>query len=170
MQLCVPWGLLVGILSLASAAVTQNGTEGIDLFEVHLPVDWKDAVANGVKFVFVKVGEIDQKDRRAIPRFSPNYTPLFVYDLSPDLLLTDSRDRQLRVSTTKTYASPLKQPVHSLPGLSMAQCTSHLQRKAAEPIKQTSSSNMEGTGPRMDRRSPECWRWKATLPASFVTG
>ncbi|KAF4241295.1 hypothetical protein CNMCM6805_002395 [Aspergillus fumigatiaffinis] len=36
---------------------TQNGTEGIDLFEVHLPVDWKDAVANGVKFVFVKATE-----------------------------------------------------------------------------------------------------------------
>ncbi|KAF4188586.1 hypothetical protein CNMCM7927_001281 [Aspergillus lentulus] len=37
--------------------VTQNGTEGIDLFEVHLPVDWKGAVANGVKFVFVKATE-----------------------------------------------------------------------------------------------------------------
>ncbi|KAF4155538.1 hypothetical protein CNMCM6069_007946 [Aspergillus lentulus] len=36
---------------------TQNGTEGIDLFEVHLPVDWKGAVANGVKFVFVKATE-----------------------------------------------------------------------------------------------------------------
>ncbi|GAQ08539.1 hypothetical protein ALT_5860 [Aspergillus lentulus] len=36
---------------------TQNGTEGIDLFEVHLPVDWKGAVANGLKFVFVKATE-----------------------------------------------------------------------------------------------------------------
>jgi GH25 family lysozyme M1 (1,4-beta-N-acetylmuramidase) len=73
MQFCVPWGLVLGLLSLASAAAIQNGTEGIDLFEVHLPVDWKDAVANGVKFVFVKVGEIDQIDRRVIPRFSPTY-------------------------------------------------------------------------------------------------
>jgi GH25 family lysozyme M1 (1,4-beta-N-acetylmuramidase) len=70
----MPWWLLLGLLSLSSATATQNGTEGIDLFEVHLPVDWKAAVADGVKFVFVKVGEIDQNDRRV-------HSP-FVSDLS----------------------------------------------------------------------------------------
>ncbi|KAH2602275.1 hypothetical protein KXW93_008239 [Aspergillus fumigatus] len=57
MQFCIPWGVLLGLLSLASAVATQNGTEGIDLFEVHLPVNWKGAVANGVKFAFVKATE-----------------------------------------------------------------------------------------------------------------
>jgi hypothetical protein len=54
------WCLLLGLLSVSSAATTPNGTEGIDLFEVHLPVNWKAAVADGVRFVYIKVGELNQ--------------------------------------------------------------------------------------------------------------
>ncbi|KAL5339215.1 glycoside hydrolase superfamily, partial [Aspergillus crustosus] len=66
MHLQTPWWLLAALLSAsvpaAAAATTptpQNVTEtqGIDLFEIHLPVNWKAAVANGVEFLFVKATE-----------------------------------------------------------------------------------------------------------------
>ncbi|KAL4882809.1 glycoside hydrolase superfamily [Aspergillus karnatakaensis] len=46
----------------STAPAPQNETQpqtiqGIDLFEVHLPVAWKAAVANGVEFLFVKATE-----------------------------------------------------------------------------------------------------------------
>ncbi|KAL4777274.1 glycoside hydrolase superfamily [Aspergillus nidulans var. acristatus] len=43
----------------ATAPVLRNATvtRGIDLFEIHLPVNWKTAVAEGVEFVFVKSTE-----------------------------------------------------------------------------------------------------------------
>ncbi|KAL4870902.1 hypothetical protein BDV12DRAFT_165449 [Aspergillus spectabilis] len=65
MHLQTPWWLLAGLISTsvspaaAAATAAQNVTEtqGIDLFEIHLPVNWKAAVANGVEFVFVKATE-----------------------------------------------------------------------------------------------------------------
>ncbi|KAL4784184.1 glycoside hydrolase superfamily [Aspergillus varians] len=52
------WLLAVASLAPISSAIpTQNGTQGIDLFEIHPPVNWKTAVANGVQFVFVKATE-----------------------------------------------------------------------------------------------------------------
>ncbi|KAL2829485.1 glycoside hydrolase superfamily [Aspergillus cavernicola] len=58
-----PWWLLLllslvcVVASTTATAALQNGTRGIDLFEVHLPVNWKNAVADGVEFVFVKATE-----------------------------------------------------------------------------------------------------------------
>ncbi|KAL2870927.1 putative secreted glycosyl hydrolase [Aspergillus lucknowensis] len=57
----LPWlwlwlWLLTGLAS-ATANTTQNGTQGIDLLDYHLPVNWKTAIANGVEFVFVKATE-----------------------------------------------------------------------------------------------------------------
>lgn len=56
MRLASPWWLFSAFPSLSSAAtpLPVNGTRGIDLFEIHLPVNWKNAVADGVEFVFVK--------------------------------------------------------------------------------------------------------------------
>ncbi len=57
MQIAKLWWLFSALPSLAFRAspLPVNGTRGIDLFEIHLPVNWDNAVANGVEFVFVKV-------------------------------------------------------------------------------------------------------------------
>jgi hypothetical protein len=56
------WLLSPSLASIvtATALVLRNATvtRGIDLFEIHLPVNWKTAVAEGVEFVFVKVGDL----------------------------------------------------------------------------------------------------------------
>ncbi|KAL2783194.1 glycoside hydrolase superfamily [Aspergillus keveii] len=55
--------LLPALVSSSSAlftsipAAAQNGTQGIDLFEIHLPVIWSAAAAGGVEFVIVKTTE-----------------------------------------------------------------------------------------------------------------
>ncbi|KAL2836133.1 glycoside hydrolase superfamily [Aspergillus pseudodeflectus] len=55
--------LLPALVSSSSALFTsippaaQNGTQGIDLFEIHLPVIWSAAAASGVEFVIVKTTE-----------------------------------------------------------------------------------------------------------------
>lgn len=56
MRIASPWWLFSAFPSLSSGAspLPVNGTRGIDLFEIHFPVDWKNAVADGVEFVFVK--------------------------------------------------------------------------------------------------------------------
>ncbi|KAL6233044.1 hypothetical protein BDW75DRAFT_242371 [Aspergillus navahoensis] len=61
MRFHTPWLISLGLVSIAAATVppSENGTvtRGIDLFEIHLPVNWKTAVAEGVEFVFVKATE-----------------------------------------------------------------------------------------------------------------
>ncbi|KAL4932535.1 putative secreted glycosyl hydrolase [Aspergillus undulatus] len=56
----LPWlvAALVAFTS-ATATATQNGTQiqGIDLFEIHLPVNYNAAAAKGVEFVYVKATE-----------------------------------------------------------------------------------------------------------------
>ncbi|RDW76815.1 putative secreted glycosyl hydrolase [Aspergillus mulundensis] len=56
------WLLSLGLSSLVSASIpasvqNETVTRGIDLFEIHLPVNWKTAVAQDVQFVFVKATE-----------------------------------------------------------------------------------------------------------------
>ncbi|KAI9369237.1 glycoside hydrolase superfamily [Aspergillus egyptiacus] len=92
MQLLKHWWLLAAFVSTSSASAfarhshnnhchttPHNGTtptptptpkprattEGIDLLEIHLPVDWKDSIAAGVEFVYVKATEgIDYRNLR----------------------------------------------------------------------------------------------------------
>ncbi|KAL5001372.1 glycoside hydrolase superfamily [Aspergillus recurvatus] len=61
MRFHTPWLISLGLASIGAATAPASGNEtvtrGIDLFEIHLPVNWKTAVAEGVEFVFVKATE-----------------------------------------------------------------------------------------------------------------
>ncbi|KAL4899606.1 hypothetical protein BDW74DRAFT_188986 [Aspergillus multicolor] len=49
--------LSLALTSIPASIQNETVTRGIDLFEIHLPVNWKTAVAQGVEFVFVKATE-----------------------------------------------------------------------------------------------------------------
>ncbi|KAL4938018.1 hypothetical protein BDV06DRAFT_201840 [Aspergillus oleicola] len=53
----------IGLCS-ATTAAQKNGTQGIDLFGIHLPVNYGAAVKNGVEFVFVKATEGSNRNLR----------------------------------------------------------------------------------------------------------
>ncbi|OJJ04893.1 hypothetical protein ASPVEDRAFT_137695 [Aspergillus versicolor CBS 583.65] len=70
------WWLLSALASLASStSLPVNGTRGIDLFEIHLPVNWKNAVADGVEFVFVKATEGTNYKNLRYPSQTENAAP-----------------------------------------------------------------------------------------------
>ncbi|KAL4799169.1 putative secreted glycosyl hydrolase [Aspergillus venezuelensis] len=58
--------LLAGLVGLCAATneAQSNGTQGIDLFGTHLPVNYEAALKNGVEFVFVKATEGSTRNLR----------------------------------------------------------------------------------------------------------